>query len=240
MKKLKLMFALAALAIMPKILQAADASYFSKFVAPGQNLFWNQGSEVGVGTTTLLGNPSLAFSAGFSTDPLKGPVLIMSSNTQRIGWSITNISTRIANNPLGDIRIYIGTSPVTVGWSTSTLNQETASLQFSSNAFPAPLPTTWVLDVYSTTPYIDANIRNMSALGISNDILSFSSNTLVNVRFTGPDTLGGPRITKNYAYQLPGDLNTYVGDIYAIAVGTGGANIANGAVGRVRVTQTIP
>lgn len=238
MKKLKLVLATLAIALIHRYGYAADASYFSKFVAPGQTYVSPTTVETEVGTTTYRQDGAAAIDA--STNVIRGPVKIMSTNSQRIGFTVTNISTRTFNNPFGDIRIYVGTSPVTTGFSSTTINQELASLAFSSNAYPNPLPGTWVLGTYSTTPYIDANSGNMTQLGIQGTNATVgSTNTVINPNYVGTDVPGVFKVERNALYQLPSFLMTYVGDLYAVAVGTFGA-LANSRAGRVRVTEYLP
>lgn len=237
MKKLKLVVLALAIALIPRLSHAADAGYFSKFVAPGQSYFFPSATETAIGTSPYH-NDGVS-QAGFSTTPIHGPIVIMSSNTQRIGWWIMNISTRIYNNPLGDVRIYVGTSPVTTGWSTSTVNQGQEDLRFSSNAFPVPLATTWVLSPYSTTTVIELNGFNDTAIGAGAGFASVvSSSPLTNLGYTGLFDVPG-FISRNVMYQTPAGLNTYVGDLYAVAVGTFGSSAAN-LPGRVRAIQQFP
>lgn len=242
MKKLTgLTLVLAALlSFVPRFAFAdANARYFDKFTAPAQSYYWPSGSDTAIGTTPWrAGFESVA---GHSTTPILGPVLVLSSNTQRIGWWIQNISTFIWANPLGDIEIYIGTSPHTTGWDSTLANQTQQDMAFSSNSRPVPLTTSWVIGRNSTNVAVDVTPSRAGAFGTEFTLTLFSSNTIPNPHYGSFQNT--PYVRGNLAFQLPSNLITYVGDIYAVAVGTftAGATSAGARIpGRVRAVTIVP
>ena len=198
------------------ISNAGAEDYKSRWVAPAQTYWMGTAEQIRVGTTPW--NSSFDGSTVFSTASIFGPVIIASSNSERIAIDIVNESTvSFANLDQltaiqSGVKIYIGTSPQTTGWDTTVTNQKPADLAFSSNSSPAPFPGSFVLMFGSTTPFV--SIRSQASEVIP------SSNTVVNPLFNGLQN--SSYVNKNI-YREPGpEMLTYVGPWYAVTPSTGG------------------